>query len=302
MRRDRHSGSVPCRGSFRQSRARDAVACCGGRRRSARAHRCGSSSGRSRVAARLRAGPPLHPRRAVPADRRRPVRRSVQPLDPRAGTPPESAELLVAPGELTSTGWRPSDGIGSIARWSCASCSSRCAAPRCARWRRADAAPAARRRAARHRRDVRRGWSTRCSGCRCCCAAGRRAALAAAAEAAAASTSTSAAAPTTGGSSATAATSCLQYWFFYAFNDWRSTFAGVNDHEADWELVTVYLAERTARPPEPALGRLRPPTTTRATTCAARWDDPDLLPRGRPPGDLRRRRLARGRLRRRATT
>jgi hypothetical protein len=27
----------------------------------------------------------------------------------------------------------------------------------------------------------------------------------------------------------------LQYWFFYAMNDWRSTFAGVNDHEADWE-------------------------------------------------------------------
>src|SRR3712207_8213752 len=28
-----------------------------------------------------------------------------------------------------------------------------------------------------------------------------------------------------------------QYWFFYAFNDWRSTFHGVNDHEADWEMV-----------------------------------------------------------------
>ncbi|WP_154674379.1 hypothetical protein [Nakamurella lactea] len=34
----------------------------------------------------------------------------------------------------------------------------------------------------------------------------------------------------------------IQYWFFYAMNDWRSTFAGVNDHEADWEQVTVYLA------------------------------------------------------------
>ncbi len=34
----------------------------------------------------------------------------------------------------------------------------------------------------------------------------------------------------------------LQYWFFYAMNDWRSSFAGVNDHEADWEQVSIYLA------------------------------------------------------------
>ncbi len=35
----------------------------------------------------------------------------------------------------------------------------------------------------------------------------------------------------------------LQYWYFYAFNDWRSGFSGVNDHEADWEMVCVYLWE-----------------------------------------------------------
>ncbi|GAB2696469.1 hypothetical protein [Thalassiella azotivora] len=35
----------------------------------------------------------------------------------------------------------------------------------------------------------------------------------------------------------------LQYWFLYAMNDWRSSFTGVNDHEADWEQVTVYVAE-----------------------------------------------------------
>jgi len=33
----------------------------------------------------------------------------------------------------------------------------------------------------------------------------------------------------------------LQYWFFYAMNDWRSSFGGVNDHEADWEQVTMFL-------------------------------------------------------------
>jgi len=38
----------------------------------------------------------------------------------------------------------------------------------------------------------------------------------------------------------------IQYWFFYPMNDWRTSFAGVNDHEADWEQVTVYLAESTA--------------------------------------------------------
>jgi hypothetical protein len=32
-----------------------------------------------------------------------------------------------------------------------------------------------------------------------------------------------------------------QYWYFYAMNDWRSTFGGVNDHEADWEQVTLFL-------------------------------------------------------------
>ena len=36
----------------------------------------------------------------------------------------------------------------------------------------------------------------------------------------------------------------LQYWLFHVFNDWRSTFAGINDHEADWELVAVYLTDQ----------------------------------------------------------
>jgi hypothetical protein len=33
----------------------------------------------------------------------------------------------------------------------------------------------------------------------------------------------------------------LQYWYFYAFNNWRSGFSGVNDHESDWEMVCIYL-------------------------------------------------------------
>jgi hypothetical protein len=34
----------------------------------------------------------------------------------------------------------------------------------------------------------------------------------------------------------------IQYWFLYAMNDWRSSFGGVNDHESDWEQVTLFLA------------------------------------------------------------
>jgi len=32
----------------------------------------------------------------------------------------------------------------------------------------------------------------------------------------------------------------LQYWYFYPFNNWRSGFFGVNDHEGDWEMVSVF--------------------------------------------------------------
>jgi hypothetical protein len=35
-----------------------------------------------------------------------------------------------------------------------------------------------------------------------------------------------------------------QYWLFFAYNNWRSGYHGVNDHESDWELVNVYLYER----------------------------------------------------------
>lgn len=40
----------------------------------------------------------------------------------------------------------------------------------------------------------------------------------------------------------------IQYWFFYVYNNWRSGFFGANDHEADWELVSIYLAEREDMP------------------------------------------------------
>jgi hypothetical protein len=68
---------------------------------------------------------------------------------------------------------------------------------------------------------------------------------------------------------------CLQYWFFYPMNDWRSTFGGVNDHEADWELVTVYLAERLRAAPVPAWVAFSS-HDHRGDELRRRWDDPQL--------------------------
>ena len=33
----------------------------------------------------------------------------------------------------------------------------------------------------------------------------------------------------------------LQYWFFYAFNDFRTGARGTNNHEGDWERICIYL-------------------------------------------------------------
>jgi hypothetical protein len=74
----------------------------------------------------------------------------------------------------------------------------------------------------------------------------------------------------------------LQYWFFYAMNDWRSSFGGVNDHEADWEQVTVFLPD----PPDPAT---RPAWIAISSHDEAgddlrrRSDDPDLQWRDNHP-------------------
>lgn len=75
---------------------------------------------------------------------------------------------------------------------------------------------------------------------------------------------------------------CLQYWLFYAMNDWRSTFSGVNDHEADWELITVYLAEREDGPPEPAWVALSS-HEHEGDELRRRWDDPELRRQGNHP-------------------
>jgi hypothetical protein len=73
----------------------------------------------------------------------------------------------------------------------------------------------------------------------------------------------------------------LQYWFFYPFNNWRSGFHGVNDHESDWEMITIYLSETE--------GEARPAWVAYAShdfsgdDLRRRWDDPELEKVGEHP-------------------
>ncbi len=63
----------------------------------------------------------------------------------------------------------------------------------------------------------------------------------------------------------------LQYWFFFCYNSWRSGFHGVNDHESDWEMITLYLYEEK--------GKLYPEWAAYAShdfhgdDLRRRWDD-----------------------------
>jgi hypothetical protein len=74
----------------------------------------------------------------------------------------------------------------------------------------------------------------------------------------------------------------LNYLFFYAMNDWRSTFHGANDHEADWEQIFVYLYETDE-------GVLEPRWVAFAShdydgdDLRRRWDDPMLVKDGLHP-------------------
>jgi hypothetical protein len=71
----------------------------------------------------------------------------------------------------------------------------------------------------------------------------------------------------------------LQYWYFYAFNNWRSGFGGVNEHEADWEQVTVFLdgsgATGAEDLPAPRWVVFSAHDET-GDDLRRRWDDPDL--------------------------
>lgn len=78
-----------------------------------------------------------------------------------------------------------------------------------------------------------------------------------------------------------------QYWFFYSFNNWRSAFGGVNEHESDWEQVTIFLDGTGeldgAGLPAPRWVVFSAHDET-GDDLRRRWDDPDLtLVEGRHP-------------------
>ncbi|HEX8036793.1 MAG TPA: hypothetical protein VF510_23245, partial [Ktedonobacterales bacterium] len=74
----------------------------------------------------------------------------------------------------------------------------------------------------------------------------------------------------------------LQYWFFYAFNDWRSSFHGVNDHEGDWEMITVYAAPNAQGTIEPCWMACSAHDSD-GDDLRRRWDDPGLERIGEHP-------------------
>ena len=74
---------------------------------------------------------------------------------------------------------------------------------------------------------------------------------------------------------------CLQYWFFYAYNDWGHSFGGFNDHEGDWESMMIFFRlDSQGRPQEPPSHITFADHESRQTKT---WDDPDVTVIGTHP-------------------
>jgi hypothetical protein len=67
----------------------------------------------------------------------------------------------------------------------------------------------------------------------------------------------------------------LHYVFFFPMNDWRSSFHGINDHEADWEQCFVYLVEGSHQQLEPRWVAFASHDYS-GDDLRRRWDDPEL--------------------------
>ncbi|MFQ5921666.1 MAG: hypothetical protein ACE5M4_02385 [Anaerolineales bacterium] len=74
----------------------------------------------------------------------------------------------------------------------------------------------------------------------------------------------------------------LHYLFFYPMNNWRSGFSGVNDHEADWEQMFVYLYESESGVLEPRWVAYASHEFT-GDDLRRRWDDPMIVKEGSHP-------------------
>ncbi|GAB4454657.1 MAG: hypothetical protein Kow0031_36560 [Anaerolineae bacterium] len=66
----------------------------------------------------------------------------------------------------------------------------------------------------------------------------------------------------------------LQYWFFYAYNDWGQAYNGLNDHEGDWESMILFFRLRDDGQPQ------EPPAYVAYATHESRihkpWGHPDI--------------------------
>jgi hypothetical protein len=74
----------------------------------------------------------------------------------------------------------------------------------------------------------------------------------------------------------------LHYLFFYAMNDWRSSFDGANDHEADWEQAFIILEDLGDAEPRPAWFAAAA-HDEKGDDLRRRWDDPRLEKDGDHP-------------------
>ena len=73
----------------------------------------------------------------------------------------------------------------------------------------------------------------------------------------------------------------LHYLYFYFMNDYRSTFHGANDHEADWEQVFVFLEDAPDGPRPVWIAAAAHDYT--GDELRRRWDDPTLSGSGDHP-------------------
>lgn len=71
----------------------------------------------------------------------------------------------------------------------------------------------------------------------------------------------------------------LHYAFFYAMNDWRTGYRGLNDHEADWEQAWIFCDPQTRSPVWVATSN----HDYRGPNLRRHWNDPELrVVDGRP--------------------
>lgn len=74
---------------------------------------------------------------------------------------------------------------------------------------------------------------------------------------------------------------CLQYWFFYAFNDWATGYGGMNDHEGDWEGIYLFFNQDSLGHPQ------EPPAFVtfvgHHSRLTKRWGHPDVTMDGTHP-------------------